>query len=406
MNHVKNVRLLVIIAALGYFVDVYDLILFIIVRQPSLTALGFSGSELTEKGIILLNLQMAGMLTGGIVWGILGDKKGRLSVLFGTILLYSLANILNGMIQNVEQYYSLRFIAGFGLAGELGIGITLIAEVMSKEKRGLGTTIVSSIGIAGAVVGFLVADRFDWRMAYYVGGGMGLLLLLLRVSVAESGMFTHIKRTEAARGHFLHFLSKKQNLLKYARCIIVGVPVWFTIGILVTLATELAASLQITGAVKGSAAVMYHYIGASIGALLTGLLSQYLRSRKKALIISLLGLCVMLAIVLSSKGISNSTFYWLLLILGIPNGYWSVFMASASEQFGTNIRATVTTSAPNFVRGMVVLITTLFTFLSADMEIGFVGAAAILAVLVMSLAIAAAVRTPDTFDKNLDYIEG
>lgn len=406
MNHVKNVRLLVIIAALGYFVDVYDLILFIIVRQPSLTALGFSGSELTEKGIILLNLQMAGMLTGGIVWGILGDKKGRLSVLFGTILLYSLANILNGMIQNVEQYYILRFIAGFGLAGELGIGITLIAEVMSKEKRGLGTTIVSSIGIAGAVVGFLVADRFDWRMAYYVGGGMGLLLLLLRVSVAESGMFTHIKRTEAARGHFLHFLSKKQNLLKYARCIIVGVPVWFTIGILVTLATELAASLQITGAVKGSAAVMYHYIGASIGALLTGLLSQYLRSRKKALIISLLGLCVMLAIVLSSKGISNSTFYWLLLILGIPNGYWSVFMASASEQFGTNIRATVTTSAPNFVRGMVVLITTLFTFLSADMEIGFVGAAAILAVLVMSLAIAAAVRTPDTFDKNLDYIEG
>lgn len=406
MNHVKNVRLLVIIAALGYFVDVYDLILFIIVRQPSLTALGFSGSELTEKGIILLNLQMAGMLTGGIVWGILGDKKGRLSVLFGTILLYSLANILNGMIQNVEQYYILRFIAGFGLAGELGIGITLIAEVMSKEKRGLGTTIVSSIGIAGAVVGFLVADRFDWRMAYYVGGGMGLLLLLLRVSVAESGMFTHIKRTEAARGHFLHFLSKKQNLLKYARCIIVGVPVWFTIGILVTLATELAASLQITGAVKGSAAVMYHYIGASIGALLTGLLSQYLHSRKKALIISLLGLCVMLAIVLSSKGISNSTFYWLLLILGIPNGYWSVFMASASEQFGTNIRATVTTSAPNFVRGMVVLITTLFTFLSADMEIGFVGAAAILAVLVMSLAIAAAVRTPDTFDKNLDYIEG
>lgn len=406
MNHVKNVRLLVIIAALGYFVDVYDLILFIIVRQPSLTALGFSGSELTEKGITLLNLQMAGMLTGGIVWGILGDKKGRLSVLFGTILLYSLANILNGMIQNVEQYYILRFIAGFGLAGELGIGITLIAEVMSKEKRGLGTTIVSSIGIAGAVVGFLVADRFDWRMAYYVGGGMGLLLLLLRVSVAESGMFTHIKSTEAARGHFLRFFAQKKNLLKYVRCILVGVPVWFTIGILVTLATELAASLQITGAVKGSAAVMYHYIGASIGALLTGLLSQYLRSRKKALIISLAGLCVMLAIILSSKGISNNTFYWLLLILGIPNGYWSVFMASASEQFGTNIRATVTTSAPNFVRGMVVLITTLFTFLSTDMEIGFVGAAGILAVLVMSLAIGAAVRTPDTFDKNLDYIEG
>jgi MFS transporter, putative metabolite:H+ symporter len=406
MNQAKNVRLLIVIAALGYFVDVYDLILFIIVRQPSLQALGYEGAELTQKGIYLLNLQMLGMLIGGIVWGILGDKKGRLSVLFGTILLYSVANIANGMINNIEQYYVLRFIAGFGLAGELGIGITLIAEVMKKEHRGIGTTIVSGIGIAGAVVGFLVADRFDWRVAYYVGGAMGLLLLLLRVSVAESGMFHNAKSSEVKRGSFAQFLSVRANFVKYVRCIFVGIPVWFTIGILVTLATEFAEALGVVGEVLGSKAVMYHYIGASAGAFLTGFISQQLRSRKKALLIALSSLSVMLCVLLFSQGVSNTTFYWLLLIVGLPNGYWSVFMASASEQFGTNIRATVTTSAPNFVRGMVVVLSTLFSYLSNEVGMGFVGAASLIGTAVMALAIFSTLKTQDTFHKDLDYIEG
>ena len=406
MNQAKNVRLLIVIAALGYFVDVYDLILFIIVRQPSLQALGYEGVELTQKGIYLLNLQMLGMLIGGIVWGILGDKKGRLSVLFGTILLYSVANIANGMINNIEQYYVLRFIAGFGLAGELGIGITLIAEVMKKEHRGIGTTIVSGSGIAGAVVGFLVADRFDWRVAYYVGGAMGLLLLLLRVSVAESGMFHNAKSSEVKRGSFAQFLSVRANFVKYVRCIFVGIPVWFTIGILVTLATEFAEALGVVGEVLGSKAVMYHYIGASAGAFLTGFISQQLRSRKKALLIALSSLSVMLCVLLLSQGVSNTTFYWLLLIVGLPNGYWSVFMASASEQFGTNIRATVTTSAPNFVRGMVVVLSTLFSYLSNEVGMGFVGAASLIGTSVMALAIFSTLKTQDTFHKDLDYIEG
>jgi putative MFS transporter len=406
MNPTKNVRILIIIAALGYFVDVYDLILFIIVRQPSLQALGYSGAALTEKGIQLLNLQMLGMLIGGIVWGILGDKKGRLSVLFGTILLYSIANLLNGMITNINQYYVLRFVGGFGLAGELGIGITLIAEVMKKEHRGIGTTIVSGIGIAGAVVGFLVADRFDWRMAYYVGGGMGLLLLLLRISVAESGMFAKAKNAAVKRGSFLQFLSKKENLFKYLRCIFIGIPVWYTIGLLVTLATELAADLHIVGKVTGSKAVMYHYIGASLGAFLTGFISQKLRSRKKALLLALSGLAIGLCILFLSEGISNNMFYALLLLMGIPNGYWSVFMASASEQFGTNIRATVTTSAPNFVRGAVVLLSTIFSYLNNGLGMGFVAAALPIGVVVIALAIFATIRTQDTFHKDLDYIEG
>lgn len=406
MNNAKNVRLLILIAALGYFVDVYDLILFIIVRQPSLEALGYSGDLLTEKGINLLNLQMLGMLSGGIIWGMLGDKKGRLSVLFSTILLYSLANIANGMISSLNQYYVLRFIAGFGLAGELGVGVTLIAEVMSKESRGYGTTIVSGIGIAGAVVGFLVADIFDWRTAYYVGGGMGLVLLVLRVSVAESGMFHRVKQvSDVARGSFIGLLTRKDYLVRYVRCILTGIPVWFVIGIFVTLASELSIALQVDGKVIGSKAVMYHYIGASAGAFITGLISQHLKSRKKALLLSLSGLVVTLSWLLLSSGCSVPMFYFILLVIGIPNGYWSVFMSNASEQFGTNIRATVTTTAPNFVRGAIVLISLIFSYLKAG-SLGFIGAAVVIGVAVIGLAFYATLTSEETFHKDLDYLEG
>ncbi|WP_344822635.1 MFS transporter [Rurimicrobium arvi] len=406
MNHNRKIAMLILIAALGYFVDVYDLILFIIVRQPSLTALGYTGTDLTREGILLLNLQMIGMLSGGIVWGILGDKKGRLSVLFGTILLYSLANILNGMIQNIQQYYVLRFVAGFGLAGELGAGVTLVSEVMSKEKRGLGTTIVSGIGIAGAVAGFLVADKFDWRTAYYVGGGMGLFLLLLRVSVAESGMFARIREDKVVRGGFLRFLLVRKNFVAYVRCIFIGIPIWFTIGIIVTMATELASALHISGVVKGSTAVMYHYIGASAGAFLCGILSQTLRSRKKALLIALLALAATIGVLFAATGASSSFFYWMLLIIGIPNGYWSVFMSTASEQFGTNIRATVTTTIPNFVRGTIVGVSAIFVYLSQEQSWGFVKAAMVIGSVLISTALIATMRSEDTFGKNLDFIEG
>ncbi|MGC4058884.1 MAG: MFS transporter [Chitinophagaceae bacterium] len=326
--------------------------------------------------------------------------------MFGTILLYSLANILNGMIQNIQQYYVLRFVAGFGLAGELGAGVTLVSEVMSKEKRGLGTTIVSGIGIAGAVAGFLVADKFDWRTAYYAGGGMGLFLLLLRVSVAESGMFARIREEKVVRGGFLRFLLVRKNFVAYVRCIFIGIPIWFTIGIIVTMATELATALHISGVVKGSTAVMYHYIGASAGAFLCGILSQTLRSRKKALLIALLALAATIGVLFAATGASSSFFYWMLLIIGIPNGYWSVFMSTASEQFGTNIRATVTTTIPNFVRGTIVGVSAIFVYLSQEQSWGFVKAAMVIGSVLISTAVIATMRSEDTFGKNLDFIEG
>ena len=395
----------VIVGALGYFVDIYDLILFSIVRVKSLEALGIFGEMNTAVGLKLLNTQMIGMLLGGILWGVLGDKRGRLSVLFGTILLYSLANIANGMITNLTQYYILRFIAGVGLAGELGIGITLVSEVMSKESRGYGTTVVSAVGIVGAVAGFFVADLFDWRVAYFVGGGLGLLLLFLRLSVFESGMFSKMKTANVSKGSFISLFTSGIRFGKFIRCILIGVPVWYVIGVLVSFSDKIGAAggLNVQGDLQVSKAVMYHYIGASIGAILTGVLSQWLKSRRKALFIALSLLSISLGWCYLSKGISVNEYYFILFIVGIPNGFWSVFVTVASEQFGTNLRATVTTTVPNFVRGTTVLVTSAFSYFSGTF--GIVGSAAVVGGVVMLFSFFSVYTMEESFHKELDYLE-
>jgi putative MFS transporter len=403
---IKNpLNIIVIVAALGYFVDIYDLILFSIVRVKSLEALGITGEMNKTVGLQLLNTQMMGMLLGGILWGILGDKKGRLSVLFGTILLYSAANIANGMITNLEQYFVFRFLAGFGLAGELGIGITLVAEVMSKETRGYGTTIVSGVGIAGAIVGFLVADYFDWRMAYYVGGGLGLILLIMRISVFESGMFHKMKAAEVRKGRFMALFTDRKRFSKFLKCILVGVPVWYVIGVLVAFSDKIGSTegLNVQGEISVSKSVMYHYIGASLGAFLTGLLSQVLRSRRQALFIALTLLALSLAWCYLSKGISVNMYYFILFVVGLPNGFWSVFVTIASEQFGTNLRATVTTTVPNFVRGATVLVTTAFTYFSGSL--GIIGSAAAVGAVVLFLSLYSVYSLEESYHKELDYLE-
>ncbi len=407
MNSNKKIlNAAVIVAALGYFVDIYDLILFSIVRVPSLKDLGLTGDAITTVGLNLLNIQMIGMLLGGIIWGVMGDKRGRISVLFLTILLYSAANILNGMVHTLNEYYVCRFFAGLGLAGELGVGITLVSEVMSQEKRGFGTTIVSSIGITGAIVGFLVSDLFDWRVAYYFGGGMGLMLLLLRVLMYESGMYSKLKESTVKKGSFLSLFSNRKRFIKYLKCILIGVPVWYIIGVLVTLSPEFASEkgLNIVGDIVAGKAVMYHYIGASIGAFLTGMLSQYIKSRKKALIISLFSLAITLVWFFLSSGVTEPTFYFILLVIGIPNGYWAVFVTTASEQFGTNLRATTTTSIPNFVRGATVLVTTAFNFFKSG-SLGIIGAGITLGIVVLTLAIYSSFTIDESYHKDLDYYE-
>ena len=398
-------NIIVIVATLGYFVDIYDLVLFGIVKDPSLRDIGVSEDQLFSVGNYLLRMQMWGMLLGGIVWGVLGDKRGRLSTLFLTILLYSLANIANGFVQSVEQYAWMRLIAGFGLAGELGVGITLVSEVMSKESRGTGTSIVAGIGILGAIVGFYVTETFNWKIAYWVGGGLGLLLLILRVAVYESGMFEKTKSQEIKRGNFFGLFTNIKNFKKYIVIILVGIPVWYTISVLTINAGAFAKdALHITGTIKGSTSVMLHYVGASIGSFLLGYLSQKIRSRRKAIFLALISITILTGAYFLASGTSSTWFYFLIFALGLPmGGLWTVFMTSASEQFGTNIRATVTTSAPNFVRGSTILVTLYLDYLKPSL--GLWSAGLIVGAICIGISFVGVYFLEETYDKDLDYTE-
>jgi MFS family permease len=410
MNQPKSLtsqalNITVIVAALGYFVDIYDLTLFNIVRVPSLQALGYSGDELMHQGVSLLNIQMLGMLIGGIIWGIWGDKKGRLSVLFLTILLYSLANIANAFAQNITQYAILRFLAGLGLAGELGVGITLVSEIMTTTSRGYGTTIVGLVGILGTVLGYGVTAQFNWHAAYLVGGILGLVLLVLRIYVSESGMFEKLKAKEVSKGNFMMLFTNKKRFFKYLYCILLGIPVWFVIGVLIAFSPEFASSkvLNIQGPIIAGKAMMYHYIGASLGSLLWGLVSQKLKSRKKSLWAALTCLVIFATAYFASFGFSATAFYTIMFLLGVAQGYWIIFVTVASEQFGTNLRATVTTTVPNFVRGSTIGVTSLVTYLAVSY--GKWWAALVTAVFCIGLSLFALYKLDETYNKDLDYLE-
>lgn len=402
----KLFNIIVIVASLGYFVDIYDLILFGIVKNQSLMDIGVTDKEdLFNKGNFILSMQMAGMLIGGIVFGILGDKKGRLSTLFITITLYSLANIANGFVTNVNQYAVLRFIAGFGLSGELGIGVTLVSEIMSKESRGMGASIVSGVGIAGSSLGFLVTELFNWRVAYWAGGVLGLLLLILRVAVYESGMYEKLKETKVSKGDFFCLFTNKERFRKFILCILVAIPCWYTVSVLAINSVSFAEdALGIKGIIKGSTSVMLHYIGAALGSFIFGMLSERLRSRKKAILIANIMIALLTAVYFLLYGASPLAFYFTLFLLGIPmGGLWAVFITTTSEHFGTNLRATVTTSTPNFVRGATILITALLGMLTPLIGIWQSGVA--IGIFFIGLAIFAAFIIHDTYGKELDYLE-
>jgi putative MFS transporter len=396
-------NLLVVVSALGYFVDIYDLLLFSIVRVASLKSLGVPPDQLLSVGVNLINMQMAGMLIGGIVWGVLGDKKGRLSVLFGSILLYSLANIANAFAATVPQYAALRFLAGVGLAGELGAAITLVSETMSRESRGYGTSIVAGVGILGAVFAAFVGQLFSWRVAFGIGGAMGLLLLILRVSLVESGMYHSIRESQVKRGDLRMLFSPPRRLAKYLSCIFVGTPVWFIVGILMTFSPELAAKVGVQGEVSAGTTILFGYAGLSIGDFFSGFLSQLLRSRKRVLSSSLFLCLILSAVYLHSSGLSVTGFYILSGILGMVAGYWAIFVTTAAEHFGTNLRATVTTTVPNFVRGSVVLLTIGFKSLTAGF--GLIGSATLVGGISFAIAFISLALMEETYGKDLDYLE-
>lgn len=399
--------MLIAVAALGYFVDVYDLILFSVVRNPSLKSLGLSGAELLNQGLNLMNVQMGGMLLGGILWGVYGDKKGRKSVLFGSILLYSIANALNGFVTDLNTYWVLRFIAGIGLAGELGAGITLVNETLPASKRGIGTLIIAGVGAAGAVfapiVASLSADPEWWRTCYFIGGGMGLALLLLRLGTFESSMYTGMQ-ADVSKGNFFQLFTSWPTFKKYVYCILMGLPIWYIIGILVFSAPEITQIIGIQGTMTGGDAIMYCYIGLSVGDFVSGALSQWFKSRNKVVFLYLLlAWALTLYFLYVATDVSQVFANTLITALGFFGGYWAVFLTASSEQFGTNIRMTVTTTVPNFVRGALIPISLLFKFLIPSL--GLIHAAAWVGVLCFSLALFAISQLKDTFGKSLDFVE-
>jgi MFS family permease len=397
-------NLTVIVSALGYFVDIYDLVLFSIVRVASLKDLGVPEADLLTVGVRLLNMQMTGMLVGGVVWGILGDKLGRVSVLFGSILMYSLANIANGMVTDVETYSWLRFIAGIGLAGELGAAITLVSESLPKESRGIGTSVVAGIGVSGALLAAVIGKYLTWKIAYLIGGGLGLSLLILRVKMLESGMFDQMRDdSDIRKGDISMLFTNLERFGRYVDCILIGIPLWFVIGIVVTFSPEICKELGATGPVSAGDGIFWAYLGLVFGDIASGLISQYLKSRKATLWIFQLASTALIIVFLLSKGKSPEYYYALCFALGCSVGYWAIFVTVAAEQFGTNLRATVTTTVPNFVRGSVVLITTGFTMLKSN--VGVVQSALTVGMACSLIGLFALKRIRETFGKDLNCFE-
>ena len=399
----------VVVAALGYFVDIYDLLLFTIVKKSSVLAVGATDATLLVDSTKIINWQMLGLLLGGIIWGILGDKKGRLSVLFGSIILYSIANFITGFIETVDQYAWCRFVAGLGLAGELGAGITLVSELLPKNKRGVGTSLVAGIGLFGAVAAYFTYQytNEDWRLCYKIGGGLGVLLLFLRISVAESGMFKQLKQTNVQRGNFLMFFNNAKRFKKYFLAILIGLPTWYVIGILVNQSDRFGKAMFGSTTIDSGRSIMFAYTAIAIGDILIGLVSQYFKSRKKALLLFYLLTTVSLIIFFSGFNNSDTRMYIVCAMLGFSTGFWAIFVTMGAEQFGTNLRATAATTIPNMVRGALPLINLLFLNLfQKSWQWPLITSGIVTGIIVLVITFVAFYFTEETFHKDLNYTEG
>jgi MFS family permease len=397
----------VIIAALGYFVDIYDLLLFGIVRIPSLNAMGL---DVDKVGTMIINYQMMGLVLGGILWGVFGDKKGRLSVLFGSILVYSLANIACGFLPDMAiadkgmAYAWLRFIAGVGLAGELGAGITLVSETLPKELRAMGTSIVAGFGVLGAVVAqFTVELAGSWTTAYIIGGCLGLALLVLRISVAESGIYMEVKKDKTVqRGNFFMFFTQRDLMVRYLKCVFIGVPIWYCIGILVFMANQFAPEMGIASINPGKA-IMWTYIATSVSDFSCGYVSHLLHSRKKTILYMLLFTFTGVALLLFSGPKTENMYYFYCAWIGLGCGFWAMFVTVAAEQFGTNLRSTATTSIPNMVRGTVPLLLLGFDYMKKSTTV--IHSAAVLALITFAMGIYAVLTIKETHNRDMDFLE-
>lgn len=399
----KGLYLLILVSALGYFVDAFDLIVFSVVRKASLADLGVPDALSLSTGLSLLNWQMAGLLTGGVVLGMMGDRRGRLSVLFTSILLYSIANLANGFVHDLTTYKVLRFIAGVGLAGELGAGVALVTETMSARTRGIGTMIVATCGLLGAAAAAVVGTQMEWRQAFIVGGVMGLVLLVLRIGVAESPLYHKAAATAAPRGSFISLFTSGSRLRRYLRCIGAGLPTYFVVGLLVTGAPEFGKALGLATVPAAGTAVLICYLSMSTGDVVCSILSQRLRSRRIPIILFNAICLVGILLYVFVPATTLAGFYTRCAVMGFGCGFWALVATNAAEQFGTNLRATVAVTVPNFIRGALIPIT--FCYEALKPQIGLVGAAALIGSACAIIGMLSAWFSRETFGTDLDYVE-
>ncbi len=400
--------LAVVVAALGYFVDIYDLLLFTIVREPSLKGIGVLEGDMIASSTHIINYQMVGLLIGGVLWGVMGDKRGRLSVLFGSILLYSVANFATGYVQTVDQYAWLRFIAGIGLAGELGAGITLVSELMPKKNRGVMTSFVAGVGLFGAVFAyFIYKTTNDWRLCYKFGGVLGIFLLFLRIKVSESAIFKSLEnKSQVSKGNFLMFFNNRARFKKYMLAILIGLPTWFVIGIMLNLSNRFAKELYGENSIDSGASIMYGYVGIAVGDIVVGLVSQYFKSRKTALYIFYAMTFLGVLYYFSPLNSSDTSMYVVSMYLGFSTGFWAIFVTMGAEHFGTNIRATAATTIPNMVRGALPLMNLLFKdYFQGSLQWTLLKSGIVTGMIVMAISFIALLYTEETFHKDLDFVE-
>jgi MFS family permease len=392
---------MLMIAGLGFMVDVYDVIIFAVVRISSLQSLGVPKEQLLSTGVFLLNMQLTGMVIGGVIWGVLGDKKGRRAALFGSIILYSIANLFNAGVQHVEVYAFLRFLAGIGLAGEIGAAMTIAAEVTPAKYRAYGTAVVAGMGVFGSIIASAVGDLMPWRVAFLTCGLIGTVLLFVRLHMKETAHFDKIKNEKnVQRGSLRLLFSSRDRVLRATRCVLAAVPIWFVFGVLVSFAPEVDGSHGATGTISIAQVALSYSFGETTGEVCSGIVSQLLKSRRKAMLLFVSGSTLCTIILFAAPA---SLYAWICFPLGIFVGVWSVVVTSAAEQFGTNLRSTATTLIPNMVRASVIPITTAFSYLSP--YIGASKAACLIGMLCYALAFLSISQMKETFGQDLDFLE-
>lgn len=408
----QSIALLILVASLGYFVDAYDLIIASVVRSSAIVELGLAQvgtPEHTKYAQLFEYVQSAGILLGGIIFGVYSDKKGRKKALYYSIAIYSIANILNGLLSASVPfvgtvYCILRFICGFALAAELSIGIVMISETMKAKHRGYGTMIVVSFGILGAVLAAVLFEfiGIHWQTLYLIGGIAGVLLLIFRFSVKETNPFLDLENQESERGSWVMIFKNRRLLKILFNAILLGFPIYFFISIPIKFATDYGKELGLT--IKGTIPIIVFYIAMSVSDIIANYLCQLFENRKKVLYFYL-GLCTISVFLLHFYPPTTPEQYFYLFspLMGFASGYWALLITFTNEQIGTNIRSTYTTAVPNVVRSLFIPIQLLLTVLQptfgTSTSVFYIG------VLAVILALLGLYSLKETWGKNLKFID-